>query len=80
MKTDGYWKWDVKCFYSKDVAPPKQPGGLAIGVNLASDGMKDTEVEAGMRRKDIGLVIATSLSDGVVQRHEKPSVCASREP
>lgn len=48
--------WRVSAYYANDVEPPKQPGALAMTVELGTDWQKDLEVQVFESRPDIGTV------------------------
>lgn len=50
--------WVVAAYYADDVKPPKTPRALAFEAVLATDWLKDMEVEAAEARPDIGYVVA----------------------
>jgi hypothetical protein len=47
----------IHAFYRQDVAPPKQPGGLAIITWHKGETSKDLELEVFKSRPDIGRIL-----------------------
>jgi hypothetical protein len=57
------WEWSVTGYYSKNVTGRKQPYGLAVSTVHRDKTSRDMEVQAFLKRKDIGRIVIEEMLD-----------------